>query len=338
MIRFVGLSTVPVFANFDYESINHGALFRRAVIVGGVIGTIFFFVSRALDTPCIRQRPYGVVIAVQTFISLINVTLVLIGLVIANGIASKEEFGFSDFKLRLMSANYGVILIYYTLISFVLIMAKQIDRKFGPGNLRKLVAGTFYHPREVESIFMFLDLKDSTAQAERLGHLQFGSLIQDCFIDMSVVSSFKAQFYQYIGDEAILHWDVADGIENANCLQAYFAFSHRLEERREYYQSRYGFNPQFKAGVNIGLATVLEVGEIKREIAYLGDILNTAARIQGQCNNFRENLLISESLRGRLSSVPDLLDIAAIGEVELRGRTEAVHLYSVRERLEVQSG
>jgi adenylate cyclase len=49
---------------------------------------------------------------------------------------------------------------------------------------------------------MFLDLKDSTTHAERLGHFQFGNLIQDCFIDMTVVSNFGAQFYQYIGDES----------------------------------------------------------------------------------------------------------------------------------------
>jgi adenylate cyclase len=90
--------------------------------------------------------------------------------------------------------------------------------------------------------------------------------------------------------------------------------------------------PEFKAGANIGMATVLEVGEIKREIAYLGDVLNTAARIQGMCNVYKENLLISEWLFNRLKFSPEFLEILPIGTVELRGRTDAVRLFRVREK------
>lgn len=331
LIRFVGLSSVPAFATLDYDSLNLTAFFGQAVAIGCVIGTIFYFFSRVLDTSAIRRRPYGILIIIQAFSNLICVALVLIGLTTFNIILEGHVFSVSAFKSRLISVNFVVILIYYTLVSFVFIMIKQIDQKFGPGNLRKIILGTFYHPREIEMIVMFLDLMDSTAHAERLGHLRFGSLIQDCFIDMSIVTNFGAQFYQYVGDESILLWEVADGIENGNCLQAYFAFSHQLEERKDYYQSQYGLSPQFKAGVNIGFATVLEVGEIKREISYLGDVLNTAARIQGQCNFYQENLLISEMLSNRLQSVPNHLEIGAIGITKLKGRTEAVRLYRVRE-------
>ena len=332
LIRFVGLPSVPAFATLDYDALDHGALFGRAVAVGCVIGTIFYVVGRVLDTPTVRQRPYGMLIIIHALSNIICVVLVLIGLTVVNVIVADKALTLSIFQSRLVSVNFFVILVYYTLFSFAFVIIKEINRKFGPGNLRKLIAGTFYHPREIEFIVMFLDLKDSTTYAERLGHLEFASLIQDCFIDMSVVINFEAQFYQYVGDEAILLWDVADGIENGNCLQAYFAFSHRLAERGDYYQSRYGLIPEFKAGVNIGLATVLEVGEIKREISYLGDVLNTAARIQGQCNVHGEGLLISETLRNRLLSAPEHLDIQAIGMAELRGRAETVRLFRVRER------
>jgi adenylate cyclase len=332
LIRFVGLSSVPAFATLDVDALDHGALFGRAVAVGCVIGTIFYVVSRALDTPAVRQRPYGMLIIMHALSNIVCVTLVLILLTVIEIIVADTAFTWSVFQSRLVSVNFVVTLVYYTLLSFSFVIIKEIDRKFGPGNLRKLVSGTFYHPREIEIIVMFLDLKDSTTYAERLGHLKFGSLIQDCFIDMSVVTNFEAQFYQYVGDESILLWDVADGIENGNCLQAYFAFSHRLAERRDYYQSRYGLVPEFKAGVNIGLATVLEVGDIKREISYLGDVLNTAARIQDQCNVHGERLLISETLHNRLPSVPAHLDINAIGMTELRGRAKAVRLYRVREQ------
>jgi adenylate cyclase len=76
------------------------------------------------------------------------------------------------------------------------------------------------------------------------------------------------------------------------------------------------------------------VGEIKREIAYLGDVLNTAARIQGECKVYQEELLISEPLRNRLLALPKHIAIDPIGTTDLRGKVESVGLYCVREMQE----
>ena len=83
-------------------------------------------------------------------------------------------------------------------------------------------------------------------------------------------------------------------------MSFYFAFKGRIDDKTGYYQETYGLVPEFKAGVNIGIATVTEVGDIKREIAYHGDVLNTAARIQGVCNQYGKKLLISEHLAERI--------------------------------------
>ena len=331
LIRFVGLDTVPAFATLNYESFNHTLFFTRSLLVGIVIGSIFYMVSRSFEKPAIRRRPYGLMITIQAMVSVFFVLILLIVQRAREVFLFDKELSFEFFASRIFTINFLVILTYYTIVSFLFVLLNQIDRKFGPGNLLKLIKGTYYHPRSIEHIFMFLDLRDSTAHAERLGHLEFGSLIQDCFMDMSIVSDYRAEFYQYVGDESILYWNVDDGVENANCLQAYFAFCRRLRERNSYYKDRYGMIPEFKAGVNIGFATVLEVGEVKREIAYLGDVLNTAARIQGQCKVYNENLMISEALRDRLKTLPGRLSIQPVGNIQLRGRIDAVELYCVRE-------
>lgn len=331
LFRFVGLSSVPAFATLDHDSIDHVMLFRRAIIVGCVLGTAFFFIGRGLDTSAIRRRPYGMLILLHALSNIMSVTAVLIGLTILNSMMESDSSITSALSSRVLSINFIVLLIYYSIVSFGFAIIKEVNRKFGPGNLRKLVLGTFYHPREIETIVMFLDLKDSTTYAEQLGHVKFGNLIQDCFFDMTVVVDYEAQFYQYVGDESILLWDVPAGIHNANCLQAFFAYSRRLEEKRDYYESRYGLMPSFKAGVNLGRVTVMEVGEIKREISYLGDVLNTAARIQGLCNTQGEKLIISEALKERLTFLPTDIQIELIGSFELRGRDASVDLYGARE-------
>lgn len=54
----------------------------------------------------------------------------------------------------------------------------EMDKKFGSGNLRKMLTGEFFRPKEENRIFMFLDLRSSTSMAEILGHIKYSELIQ----------------------------------------------------------------------------------------------------------------------------------------------------------------
>ena len=112
-------------------------------------------------------------------------------------------------------------------------------------------------------------------------------------------------------------------------MRAFYRFRDQLRARTPHYERLYGFVPEFKAGGNIGEVTGVEVGEIKREIAFHGDVLNTAARIQALCNQYGAELLISEHL---LKALPLCAEFTfnAIGTVQLRGRQAPVEVYAVR--------
>jgi len=79
----------------------------------------------------------------------------------------------------------------------------------------------------------------------------------------------------------------------------------------------------------MGMVTVSEIGDIKREIAYHGDVLNTASRIQGQCNIVHKDLLISDNLEKRLSN-SNGFEKELIGDVKLRGKEEKLKIYSLQ--------
>ena len=176
---------------------------------------------------------------------------------------------------------------------------------------------------------MFLDLKDSTPYAEQLGHVRFSQLIQDCFYDLNkVVPNFNAEIYQYVGDEAILSWKPKDGIRDLNCIAVFFAFKEKLTEHVSNYQNKYGLVPEFKAGVNVGEATIAEVGDVKKEIAYHGDVLNTAARIQAVCNTYEKALLISEKLENLLHFTSEYKKVL-VDEVSLKGKSKPIKIFSI---------
>jgi adenylate cyclase len=104
-----------------------------------------------------------------------------------------------------------------------------------------------------------------------------------------------------------------------------------LQRKSDYYKNKYGFVPEFKAGLNLGPVTVAEVGEIKKELAYHGDVLNTAARIQGTCNDYQKKLLISEQIKTYFEQHP-ALEFAFLGDVMLKGKAQAVNIYAVEKQ------
>ncbi len=162
---------------------------------------------------------------------------------------------------------------------------------------------------------------------DNLWHIEYSKMIQDCFNDLGVVVENEAEIYQYVGDEVILTWTPQDGLRNNNCINAYFNFKQQLDKRKNYYISTYGITPQFKAGVNTGIVTVTEVGKFKKEIAYHGDTINIAARIQGKCNEFNKELLISGSIKDRLDN--SNFTFENLESIQLRGKKSLVPIYAV---------
>jgi class 3 adenylate cyclase len=107
--------------------------------------------------------------------------------------------------------------------------------------------------------------------------------------------------------------------------------SERIHEQKDRYLARYGIVPEFKAGLHGGPVVTAEIGDIKKDIVHSGDTVNIAARVEAQCRPLERRVLVSEALVRRCQ-LPSELEIEDMGERELRGRVEALRLYSVRAR------
>jgi adenylate cyclase len=115
------------------------------------------------------------------------------------------------------------------------------------------------------------------------------------------------------------------------CVEVYFDCRLIFMLRGSYYEEHYGFVPRFKAGLHRGLVTAVEVGEIKRDIAYHGDTLNTTSRIQSKCKEYKSDLLISGEIERRISW-PKGFEREFVGAVSLRGKGSPVDLFNVQVR------
>jgi adenylate cyclase len=102
-----------------------------------------------------------------------------------------------------------------------------------------------------------------------------------------------------------------------------------LEYQKDSYLEKFGVVPTFKAGLHFGKVTTGEIGVIKKDIIFTGDVLNATARIQSLCNSYNVDILISEPLLHRLD-LSSRYHIQPLGESELRGRDEKIALFTLR--------
>jgi len=322
---------------FNYDS-KLWPVILIAIILGTIYGLALGLSDHFLDKRVFRQKPLGKIIFVKTLISFLVLTLVcsFLRYVLFDYFIYPQmrKTYATNFILDPRSWEYffNTLLIYYLFMTLVINFINQVNKKYGPGILVPLLLGKYKNPREEERIFMFMDLQSSTATAESLGHLKYSAFIRDSFMDINqLLFKFNAEIYQYVGDEIVLTWRINDGLKNFACVRFFFACEKRFEERAQYYLQQYGFLPNFKAGLHMGKVTVVEIGEIKRDIAYHGDTLNTASRIQSVCNEHKRKFLVSEYLLEKIQ-LNQNFETKQLGMVQLKGKTSKVGIASVDER------
>ncbi len=302
-----------------------GAVGRPAfgASVGMGLGVCLALLEHSRFAGWMVRLPFTVALIAKTitYVPVLTAVLVFFGLVFGTmtlgPTGEPSLLTQPDFYLFL-----GMTLSLYSIIIFF----RQLDRLLGPGVLVRVLLGRYHRPRLEHRVFMFLDLKSSTSIAERLTQEAYYSFLNDFFRDISLpVLNAGGEIYQYVGDEVVLTWNQGAGTRDANCLRVFFAIDAAIERRKDHYLDRYGIVPEYKAGAHLGEVITAEIGDLKKEIVYNGDVLNTGARIQTMCNELGRRLIASKQLIHALA-VPKDFSIEQLGAVTLRGKSEPIEL------------
>ncbi|WGQ10539.1 adenylate/guanylate cyclase domain-containing protein [Pedobacter gandavensis] len=309
-----------------------GTTLILAVLFGFLYGVILGLTDHYLDKNLKERQSMGRIILIKSILSLVLIVsmLVFTKRIFFNLFVDPSLYA-PSFMVKDKSWEYMffILVIYYFFMTFIIGFINQVNRKYGPGVLVPLLLGKYKTPKEEERIFMFMDLKSSTAIAEKLGHFKYSSFIRDSFLDINkILLSFNADVYQYVGDEIVVTWRLADGERDLSCIRFFFGCEKQFQDNANYYLTNYGILPQFKAGLHLGKVTAVEIGDIKRDIAYHGDTLNTASRIQSVCNDYHKKFLISAHALNSLDQHQQL-KTEAIGDILLRGKSVKVGIFSV---------
>lgn len=238
------------------------------------------------------------------------------------------EMYFTDYS-TFFSKAFITGLIFGLLLSMIFSFITITGTIIGKQNLGKLFIGRYSKPSEEDRIFMFLDLTSSTAIAEKTGHLKFLSLLNDFYTDIvEPIDQTRGEIYKYVGDEVIITWKKKEGIKDGNCLQCFLLIQEKITGKSEVYMKKYGLVPEFKAGIHGGTVVIGEMGYSRREIAFVGDVLNTTSRIMGECKTFNRPVLVSEDVI-KMLDMPGHITAYEVGNAVLRGKAREMKLYGI---------
>jgi class 3 adenylate cyclase len=302
-----------------------------ALITGTFIGTleILYF------NKWFMQKSFSQKLVYKSLIYLAIILIFLVITVIASSETQHFLFGKQGWK------NVSVFFSSYSFVSVVLYMGAiiivsqfytEVSENIGLGVLNNFFTGKYHKPTEEERIYMFVDMKSSTTIAEALGHVKYFEMLRDYYADLTdPVIKYSGEIYQYVGDEIVVSWKLKNGLQDNNCVECFFAMKEAIEKQTSKYNQKFGLVPSFKAAFHLGKVTTGEIGVIKKDIIFTGDVLNTAARILGLCNDYQVDILISGELIKKLD-FDSQFEVRTLGQNALRGKDEKIELFTILSR------
>ncbi|HEY3620915.1 MAG TPA: adenylate/guanylate cyclase domain-containing protein [Roseiarcus sp.] len=299
---------------FEGHSVARGVL--TGALIGGVLTSLETFALTLPFAAPLRTAPFPVHVAVKTCVFLV---VILIALAVGERVFPGPD------TLRIERQD----VLFSLAASFVFVFMIDVNSLLGQNVLLNFIFGRYYAPRLESRVFLFIDMEGSTGLAERLGPLAFHRLLNRFVVDLTQpIVAARGEIHRYIGDELIATWKLQEGITSARCIAACFGAMDRLADRAPDYRREFGVAVGVRAGLHCGPVVTGEMGSVRKEIVFLGDTVNTTARIQELCRQTGDRVLASADLVDRLE-LPPGIGKRSLGDLRLRGKGADLALYAL---------
>ncbi len=292
------------------RSATHGAIYSLVIATPIVLfqlkGDQLAFMRR------LRRRPLAVYFAFKVLFYFVVIVggLLFVRLLLSDDFATYINF----------SPVFRQSLVFSIVMSVVGTLFFEAGGLLGVTTLRNLLTGRYVQPRHEQRSFLLIDMKDSTGMAERLGAVRFHELLNHFFRDVADAAlECEAEIHKYVGDEAILTWNADAGLVDGATLLCPFVARDFIAAQKAQYLAQFGAVPEFRAALHCGEIVAGEIGDVRREIAYVGDTLNVAARLLDAAKELGHDILVSEDLLTR-TTLPKELKAEKLPTLTMRGR------------------
>ena len=214
-------------------------------------------------------------------------------------------------------------------ISLFGILVLRVIGFIGLRTLFYLLIGKYHRPVIEKKVFLFLDIRDSTAMVEALGAIKVKALIGKFLFDISKpITDHGGEIYLYTGDGLIAMWDWGKAKVRDNLVGAVDAIYAAVDGEKAEYLDIFERVPEFRIGVHGGDVVISEQGDTKRAIGVYGATINIAARLEQAAKTLGESCLFSADIVAHFGANKDRFDF--IGEEAVKGISAPVGMYKFR--------
>jgi adenylate cyclase len=321
IVLWLSLGSALISAYFGYRVAETDNLPETTPFTGIVNGIV---ASLAIATPIIlfellgqrlvivrrlRRLPLTIYFGLRV---LLYVVIIVVGLMAARLLVGTQPFAFDEL--------FGESFTFAVAMSVLTNIAIEMGHLLGFRTLKNLLTGRYVRPRREDRVFLLIDMKNSTGIAERLGPIRFHELLNDFFDDISDAAlQCEAEIHKYVGDEAILTWPAKNASRGDDVLACPFVVHDLIAASGGKYRRRFGVEPGFRAALHCGEIVAGQIGAVRREIAYVGDTLNVAARLLEAAKEVGRDVLVSADLLAR-TALPSGIIAEPLPTLEVRGR------------------
>jgi len=187
----------------------------------------------------------------------------------------------------------------------------------------------------VEGTIMFTDLRGFTSFSESRTAEEVIAVINRLLSEQTeTIMAHGGTIIAYLGDGIMAAFGAP--IEQPDHAQRAVAAARELLVERlpvlNRWLSEQGHGDGFRMGIGLNSGAFISgnVGHERRlEYTAIGDVCNTASRIQDLTKGTRHMLLFADSTRERLATSPP--DLVEVGESPIRGRQASVRLWSLEQ-------
>jgi adenylate cyclase len=310
---WLSIASATISAGFGYLIGNHTL---HSAVMGilhsiAIATPILLFEIKAQDTRLLRRLRRQPLLVYFGFRILFYVAVIVGGIVVVRLLFDDSPTVFDE--------TFRPSIVFAVTMSVGANLVFEMGSLLGFGTLRNLLTGRYVQPRREQRAFVLIDMKDSTGMAERLGPVRFHELLNAFFQNVADAAlECEGEIHKYVGDEAILTWS-GDAIAGGDYLACPFAARDAIEADRQRYLKRFGVVPSFRAAIHCGEVVAGEIGDVRREIAFVGDTLNVAARLLEAAKTLGHDILASADVLAR-ATLPASLRADRLPTLSIRGR------------------
>lgn len=313
--------------------------FINGALTGFLVALVVVILEETIFSRESRKWPFIILLSLRTVLYALFVVLIIVSVTgVSSSIRNDESpltfLESQEFRNYIVYGDFTIAVIYTLALSFGINFISLLSRKLGPGTLRDFVTGKYFYPVEERRIILFMSLADSEKILKDIGPFNFYKYLNDIFFLITdPITNNKGKIYEYVDDLIVVSWSETKANLNnvdSGCINAFFDSKNTVHSKKEYFIEKYGVNPELRGSLHSGPLLRSEVGDIKTEIVFHGDTMNTTARILEKCNIGNYDLLISKQTYDSMI-LAEKIGIFTVGTMNLKGKENPIELINLKE-------